>query len=80
MLSGNQEALVQYIAELTKSIEGKRVPLAEDTFDASDDAEAVRKAEEWVSPLLALHFNEVVHMQIARRGGYGIFGKAYGEP
>jgi hypothetical protein len=70
---------MQYIAELTKSFEGSRVSLAEKVFDAADDAEATRRAEEWLSPLLPHHFHEVVYMQIARRGGYGIFGKAYGE-
>jgi hypothetical protein len=70
---------MQYIAELTKNFEGCRVSLAEKVFDAADDAEATRRAEEWLSPLLPYHFHEVVYMQVARRGGCGIFGKKYGE-
>ncbi len=78
MLSQKQEIPVRYIAELTKSVEGKRVSLGTKDFDAADDAEAIQKAEEWVAPLVDLHFNEVIHMQVARNG-HGMFGKLYGD-
>ena len=69
---------MHYIAELTRSVEGKRVSLGTKDFDAADDAEAIQKAKEWVAPFLELHFKEVIHMQVARKGR-GVFGKLYGE-
>jgi len=69
---------MRYIVELTKSAVGRRVSLGTKDFQAFSDAEAVRKAEEWVAPLLELYINEIVHLQVTR-SGYSVFGKLYGK-
>lgn len=70
-----------YVAELYTLDEQGQKSIDATDFQAEDDAEAKRKAQEWAIPVLGQMIGEITHLQVTapEDGGRSVFSKKYGE-
>lgn len=67
---------MRYVAELTG--DDDKLPIANTEFQAPDDAEASRLAQEWAVIEFGQMLNRVVHLQVVQ-DHRGVFSKTYGS-
>lgn len=72
---------MRYVAELysdeSERLAGEKLSIDTKDFEAKDDAEACRLAQEWAVVVLSQMLDRIIHLQVAQNGR-GVFAKMYG--